>query len=210
MKEEKEVWKPVRNYEGKYMVSNTGKVKSLNYRRTGKEKILKPYVNGGGYLSIFLSKDGKGKHYLVHRLVAESFLPNPNNLPCVNHIDENKLNNIVDNLEFCSYSYNNSYNGKAKKVGKKIRGRKQTEEHIKKRAEKMRGRKLSEEQIKKMSKPVFSVDKDSGLILWWKSASEAERCTGIAQGHITSCCKGKRHTAGNHYWFYDDDDNDTE
>ena len=99
--------------------------------------------------------------------------------------------NRVENLEWCSVLYNLTYNGRAKKVG-----------------EKLKGRKLPKEQIKKLSKPVFSVDKESGLIMYWESIMEAERCTGIDKSSITKCCKGKMKSCGNHYWFYaDDDDN---
>ena len=182
-----EEWKPVRNYEGKYMVSNTGEVKSLNYRRTGKERILKGVDYGEGYLYVNLYKYGKGKQCMIHRLVAMAFIPNPDNLPEVNHKNEDKTDNRVENLEWCSRLYNNTYNGRAKKAGKKLRGRKQSEEHIKKK-----------------SKPVFSVNKKSGLIMWWKSIMEAERCTGINKSSITQCCNGKRKSARNHIWFYAD------
>ena len=207
MKEE--VWKDVKDYEGLYQVSNLGRVKSLNYRGNGKEGILKGADNGHGYLRVGLYKEGKIKFYAIHKLVATAFLENPMGFTDVNHKDENKQNNRADNLEFCSRLYNNTYNGRAKKIGEKIRGRKQSEESIRKRAEKIRGRKQSEESIRKKSKPVFSVDKESGLIMWWQSAREAERCTGIPHGNIINCCKGKYHSAGNHIWFYaDDDDNE--
>ena len=164
-----EIWKPVRNYEGLYEVSNMGRVKSLNYKRTGKEKILKPY--GNGYLQVQLWKDGNREQPLVHVLVATAFLENTDNLPEVNHKDEDKTNNCVENLEYCSKLYNCNYGTRNKKI----------------------------------SKPVFSVDKKSGLIMWWQSAHEAERCTGIANGNIIKCCQGKLKSVGNHYWFYADD-----
>ena len=172
----KEEWRDIKGFEGKYMVSNLGRVKSLNYRRTGKEKIMKGVPDGHGYLQVKLWKDGKDKKYMINRLVAQAFLPNPDNLPEVNHKDEDKTNNCVENLEWCSRLYNNTYNGRAKKVGKKT--------------------------AKKNSKPVFSVNKESGLIMWWQSAREAEKCTGIAHQHICDCCKGKIKSAGNHIWFY--------
>lgn len=97
-------------YEGLYAATSCGKVWS--YRA---KKFLKPFDDGHGYLCVNLFKDGKRKHYKIHRLVAETYLPNPNNLPQVNHIDENKSNNALLNLEWCTAAYNINYS-KAKKV----------------------------------------------------------------------------------------------
>ena len=109
-----EEWRDAKEYEGKYQVSNTGKVKSLNYRNTGKEKIMKPQDNGKGYLFVQLCKDGKVKNCRINRLVAQAFLPNPNNLPEVNHKNEDKTDNRVENLEWCTTQYNVEYSqGKA-------------------------------------------------------------------------------------------------
>ena len=102
----KEIWKPVRNYEGLYEVSNMGRVKSLNYNRTGKERIMKGLDNGHGYLFVQLCKDGKAKNCRINRLVAMAFIPNPDNLPEVNHKDKIRTNNRVDNLEWCTTQYN--------------------------------------------------------------------------------------------------------
>ena len=192
-----EIWKDIEGYERLYQVSNMGNVKSLermkwNGRGYQKipERILKPGKIRGGYLQVQLSKDGKSKPCKVHRLVATAFLDNSDNLPEVNHKDENKKNNCVENLEWCSKLYNINYG-----TG------------IKKSAEKRRGKKKSEEHIKKLSKPVFSVNKESGLIMWWQSASEAGRILGIAKQSICACCRGRKcKSAGNHYWFYADDD----
>ena len=93
-----EVWKDVFGYEGLYQVSNLGRVKSLKY---GKERILKPLKDGGGYIFVHLCKNGERKMYKIHRLVAFTFLTNPQNLSDVNHKDEDKTNNSVQNLEFC-------------------------------------------------------------------------------------------------------------
>ena len=192
----KEEWRDIEGFEGKYMVSNLGRVKSLNYNRTGKEGILEGVDYGYGYLYVNLYKYGKGKQCMIHRLVAMAFIPNPDNLPEVNHKNEDKTDNRVENLEWCSRLYNNTYNGRAKKAGKKLRGRKQSEEHIKKRAE-------------KTSKPIYSINKESGLITCWESIMEAERQTGISKGNICDCLKGRQKSAGGCVWFYaDDDDNE--
>ena len=105
----KRVWKDIPGYEGKYQVSNTGQVKSLNYRQTGKTKILKLSTSKDGYKNIGLCKNGKRTNYQVHRLVAQAFLDNPNNYKEVNHKDENKANNTVWNLEYCDHKYNCNY-----------------------------------------------------------------------------------------------------
>jgi hypothetical protein len=104
-----EIWKDIKGYEGLYQVSNLGRVKSLERYKTNwskkqcvKERVLKPILANTGYYMVVLSKNGITKSVLVHRLVAETFLSNPNNLEQVNHKDENKLNNNIDNLEFCT------------------------------------------------------------------------------------------------------------
>ena len=102
----KEIWKDIPNYEGLYQASNLGRIKSLWY---GKEKILKLTDNGNGYLQVFLCKNGIRKIFLVHRLIALTFIPNPNNLPEVNHRNEIKNCNLVDNLEWCTSFYNTRY-----------------------------------------------------------------------------------------------------
>lgn len=114
----KEIWRDIEGFGGCYQVSNMGRVKSLNYNHTGKEKIMKAKKDKG-YLRVQLYKDGKPKFYSVHRLVATSFLPNPNNLSQVNHIDEDKSNNIVDNLEWCSAKYNSNYGTRIQRIVEK-------------------------------------------------------------------------------------------
>lgn len=107
----KEIFKDVSGYEGRYQVSNYGNVKSLprkthNANKYIKEKILKPCIGNVGYKMVSLSKNGKGTLKTLHRLIAQNFIPNPDGLPCVNHIDGNKLNNYVGNLEWVTYSGN--------------------------------------------------------------------------------------------------------
>lgn len=108
-----EVWKDIPEYEGLYQVSNFGRIKSLprkyKKRYIKKENIKSPSKLPKGYLRIGLCKEGKIKYYAIHRLVAESFISNEDNKPCVNHKDCNPSNNKVDNLEWCSYLENNNY-----------------------------------------------------------------------------------------------------
>lgn len=101
-----EIWKDISGFEGVYEISSYGRVRSVKSGR-----ILSTSKCGGcrGYLSVCLSKNGKRYGKLVHRLVAEAFVPNPYNLPEVNHIDEDKINNRADNLEFCDHKYNMNY-----------------------------------------------------------------------------------------------------
>lgn len=117
----KEVWKDIPGYEGLYQVSNLGRVKSLPrtilYKDGRSRKILahimKPQGNGNGYLKLTLcNQNHYQKQCYIHRLVAEAFLPNPTNKPAINHKDENKANNEVSNLEWCTIAYNNSYGTK--------------------------------------------------------------------------------------------------
>ena len=119
-----EIWKDIKGYEGLYQVSNMGRIKSLNYRRTGEEGLLSGKPNSGGYLIVNLSKNKKRKSFYIHKLVAENFLPNPKNLPEVNHIDENKENNTVYNLEWCDRKYNNNYGSRMERVSVSLKGKK--------------------------------------------------------------------------------------
>ncbi len=101
-----EIWKPIKGYEELYEISSFGRVRSLNYYCKGKHEILKLSAKPNTYLKVALRKDGKVKYYRVHRLVAEAFLPNPNNLPQVNHKDGNKQSNVLSNIEWCSPKQN--------------------------------------------------------------------------------------------------------
>ena len=113
----KEIWKDIPNYERLYQVSNLGRIKSLYY---SKEKILTPKIDKDGYLLINLYKNHKSRTFKIHRIVAQVFLSNPNNYTEVNHKDENKQNNKVDNLEFCTHIYNQNYGSKNDWCSKKV------------------------------------------------------------------------------------------
>ena len=110
-----EIWKDIKGFEGLYMISNLGNIKSLYTN-----KILKPKRDKDGYLHINLYKDKKQYTLKAHRLVAQAFIPNVNNYKEINHIDENKANNIVDNLEWCSHTYNNNYGNKKHSISKRV------------------------------------------------------------------------------------------
>lgn len=141
----KEEWCPVRGYEGLYEVSNFGNVRSLNYNKTGEIKLLSTVEDNKGYLSVCLHKNGKQKKYLVHRLVAEAFIPNTNNLPQVNHKSEVKTDNRVENLEWCTASYNINFGTR------------------------------NDRHAKLMSKPVLQYTKTGDFIREWSSTRECGR-----------------------------------
>ena len=119
-----EIWKDINGFEGKNQISNLGRVKSLNYRHTNKEVILKPFKCssiGNQYYKVQLLDN----QYYIHRLVAQTFIPNPSNLPQINHIDENHFNNSIDNLEWCTPNHNCNHGTRitriASKLSKKVR-----------------------------------------------------------------------------------------
>lgn len=119
----KEEWKDIVGYEGLYMISSSGRVLSKERRirkwdgtRTLKGRIIKPAINLKGYAFVQLHKNGCSEMKTVHRLVADAFIPNPEHLPQINHKDENKENNCIENLEWCSASYNVAYGTRTKKV----------------------------------------------------------------------------------------------
>ena len=108
-----EIWKDIKNYEGIYQVSNLGRVRSLtrkvktfNGLRTTKGQLLKPLKTNRNYFRVDLKQNQKNKYISIHRLVAEAFIPNPNNYPVINHIDGDTSNNKIDNLEWCTQSHN--------------------------------------------------------------------------------------------------------
>lgn len=127
---EKEIWKDVVGFEGLYQISSLGRVKSLNRVTIDSRGRIRP-VNGRmlkirvskntGYPQVHLSKDGKSYDITIHRLIAEAFIPNPKNLPCINHIDQDRGNSVLSNLEWCTYSYNNSYGDAIPKRKKTLR-----------------------------------------------------------------------------------------
>ena len=116
-----EEWRDIEGYEGLYQISNLGRVRSLNCRgHKGCIGILTPRLDGKGYEMVALYKEGKARNTKVHRLVAQAFIPNPNNYPQVNHKDENKTNNDVKNLEWCTNEYNHNYGTRNERVGKSL------------------------------------------------------------------------------------------
>lgn len=178
-----EFWKDVKGYEGLYQVSNEGRVKSLNYKRTGKEKILCPKKHNKGYLQIQLMNGDKNKTYTIHRLVAEAFIENPDNLPCVNHKDENKKNNNVENLEWCTYKQN-------------------FEAYVKNHPNFAENRNYEKSKRRKLDNMVEQISKDNVVIKRWKNVREIELTNKWSAWSIAECCRGNRKTAYGYTWRY--------
>lgn len=172
--ENAEIWKPIEGFEN-YQVSTSGRVKSLNYRRTKQEQILKPRDNGHGYLHVHLRKDGKNYWRYIHRLVAEAFLPNPNNLPEINHKDENPYNNQIENICWTNHNGNINWGTHNERVAKAN------------------------------SKSVLQYSLDGTFIKEWASTREVERQLGFNQGNIGKCCRGEYKTAYGFTWKYKED-----
>lgn len=171
---EHEIWKDIPEYEGLYQVSNLGRIKSLyNYR--GGNSILIQRVKKD-YLTIGLRKKGIRKWHQVHRLVASAFIPNINNLKQVNHKDENKLNNKVENLEWCSAKYNNSYGTRLARVS----------------------------QSNRLKKKICKYDLKGNLIATYNSITEATKLNGLKSiSSISCCCNGINKTAGGYIYKFE-------
>ena len=174
----KEEWRDIRGYEGLYQVSNLGRVKSLrNNHGQFREKILKICSNKLGYSYINLYKEGENKKCLVHRLVALHFIDNPNNYKEINHKDENKQNNIIDNLEWCTREYNNNYGTRTQRA---------SENHAD-----FSG--YNHPQARKVK--CITTDKEFSCI---KEAIEFYSLKEHTKSSIISCCQGKLKSAGKH------------
>lgn len=185
---EGEIWRPVVGYEGIYEVSNKGRIKSL-IRGKG---ILKPNVGKTGYLSVELFRGSKqtSKRVLIHRLVAMAFIPNPYDLPTVNHKDEDKSNNSADNLEWMTYRQNLLY-GTAPQ-----RRIAHTDYSDPKRAE------IARVNGKAVSRPVDQFTRSGEYIQSFESAKAASVATGAHHSHLLECCMGKLETSGGYIWRY--------
>lgn len=173
--QENEIWKDIKGYEGLYQVSNKARIKSLyNYKRNG-TNILKPKIKHG-YYQIGLRKNKIRKWHQLHRLIAEAFIPDKSNFKSmtyenrskinldtlrINHKDENKLNNDIENLEWCTTAYNNCYGNRLEDVKKKV------------------------------SKPVIKYDKNMNFIKEYSSITSASKENNVYAGNIIMVCKGK-------------------
>ena len=167
-----EIWKDIKDYEGLYQVSNLGRVKRLISYHCKKERILTPVTQKSGYNVVSLC----GKIYLVHRLVAKAFIPNPHNYPTVDHINRIKTDNRVENLRWADRKMQSDNSDRTNR----------------------------EPQKKVLSKPVYQYTKNMTFIDEYPSIWEASRQTGVNQSSIGRCCMGKRKSAGGYIWRYKD------
>ena len=177
-------------YEG-YKVSNLGKILSLNYKNTGKAELMNPVTNTNGYFQVNLYKNGESKTCRVHRLVAETFLENPENLPEVNHKDENKKNNFVflnedgsvdkekSNLEWKNHRDNCNHGTRNERVAKANTNG-------------------------KLSKKVLQLSLTGELICEYPSTRECER-NGFNHGAVAACCRGEKPQYKGYIWKYEED-----
>ena len=181
-------------YEGLYKVSNLGKILSLNYNGTGKSKLMTPVERKDGYLKVNLWKNGEYKTCYVHRLIAETFLENPENKPCINHKIEGEkgktMNMVIFNtdgsvnkekttIEWCTYEENNNYATRNERVAKAMTNG-------------------------KLSKKVLQLSLTGELIREWESTRECGR-NGFDSGHVAACCRGERKTHKGFRWMYAED-----
>ncbi len=148
-----------------YEVSNLGKVRNMKNGR-----ILKPYLNQSGYLRHCLCENNKRKYLFLHKIIATAFIDNPEEKPCVNHIDENKLNNDLSNLEWCTVKENNIHGTRMKRIAEKL------------------------------SKKVVQLDLNDNVLNIFESMTQAEQETGTSAGNISRCCNGKLKSAGGFKW----------
>ena len=169
-----EIWKDVVGWEGLYKVSSYGRVKSF---RKKEPHILSSCIGKRGYIGVLLHDgNGKKKNERVHRLVAQAFIPNPNNYPCVNHKDECKTNNSIDNLEWCTYEYNSNYGTCKERI------------------------------VLTNGIPVLKYDLKGNFISEYSTMTEAERNEGIDHANICICCEGKISHCNNFIWIYKGDE----
>ena len=184
-------------YEGLYKVSNLGRILSLDYRHTGKPGLMTPVDNGYGYFQVYLWKNGEYKKCLVHRLVAQTFLPNPENKPQVNHKIEGdegkKINMVIFNedgsvneekstIEWCTQEYNHNYGTINERIAKAKKGIPNI----------------------KLSKRVLQLSLDGELIREWESTQECGR-NGFDHGAVARCCRGEQKTHKGFRWEYEED-----
>ena len=207
-----------------YSVTDDGMVFNLNYRHTGKKKELKKHNINNGYFDVTLFNENCKETFKIHRLVALAFLPNPDNLPIINHKDENPSNNHISNLEWCTNKYNCNYGTKKERLSKKLKGKfigennpmygkHHTEETKKEMSETRKGKKFTEEHKKKISEAQKGKKNHNSKKVRCIETGQIFDCISDANEYmgksrkcmsICHCCKGRSKTAYGLHWEYID------
>lgn len=186
-----EVWRDIAGFEGLYQISSWGNVRSLP-RRGRKERILKPFLSrDGGYLKVDLRKDNIDHKKYIHTLVAEAFIPNSSGYPCINHIDENKLNNRVDNLEWTTFLANNLWGT-----------------HLERISQKLRGTGVNRYGTEARKRPIRQLDLDGTYISSYESSAAASVALFGTSSHyrfISDCCRCREKTAYGYRWEFENE-----
>ena len=186
-----EIWKDIKGFENRYQASNLGRIKTLIFKNNKyeikREKILKQYLGNNGYLRIGLTNNnGKRNTYYVHRLIAETFLEKNENQLVVNHKDEDKTNNNVENLEWITKKDNILYSFNLHKE----------------RIKAMQTKEATENRIKHFRKPVMQLDKNNNIINIFDSVISASKYTGFDKSTIANCCRNYYKQAYGYNWEY--------
>ena len=178
-----EIWKDIEGYDGRYQVSNRGRIKSLPHvqknrysKYTTKEKILAPRFDGDGYCCAALYTGGKREDRRVHRIVAETFIPNPEGKAFINHKDGVKTNNSVENLEWCTAAENAQHAFRTG-LNRGYRG-----------------------QENKISRKICQLTLDGKFLRFWHGVREIKRELNISYQNVEACLKGRRANAGGYKW----------
>lgn len=180
-----EVWKDIAGYEGLYQVSNMGRVRSFSrevkccggHSRITRSHILHGYINGSGYYEVALCNSEGQSHRRVHELVAKAFIPNPTHLPVINHIDEDKANNKVNNLEWCTTAYNNAYGTRNFRIGETLK-------------------------LTRTGRPVIQLSLDDCFLKEYRTIRLAARENHVQPSNIHKACDGTIKQTGGFKWRY--------
>ena len=186
----KEAWKDIEGYEGLYQISNLGRVKSLNYNKTGKPKIMKSHLNSRGYYVVALSKCGAHASKYIHVLLAQAFIPNPEGKPTVDHINRNKTDNRIENLRWAT----------------RLEQTLNCDPETNRRSAETKRKNGDYEKLKEMNKElkgkaVIGISLDDGHVIAYETIRTAKK-DGFDSSGICACCKGKKKQYKGYVWKY--------
>lgn len=223
--EQQKIWKDIIGYEGLYQISNFGKIKRLVSIKCNKERFLSITKDRKyGYCRVMLCKNNKSKRFLIHRLIAEHFIPNPENKPCIDHINGIKDDNRIENLRWCTYKENNNYpiarrnNSESQKRlrlnsdwvqrNKDAIKMAMQKDDVRRKISLARKRNWANTEYvikqaeKRRTKKVLQYDTNMEFIAEYNSINEAKRNTGVDASSIIRCCNSRAITAGGYIWKY--------